>query len=183
MAKKQIKATEEEVRAVDPKTGALKGTKLARFDLIPAESWYELAEHYGTGAKKYPDHNWRKGYAWSNSYAALQRHLAQFWSGEDRDEETGSKHIIAAAWHCLTLSTFMDEFPEKDDRFKAPVAEEKVNIEGIAEAIVLLERFVYTSPEGLDLMHNVLSALTKLDLPRCKTKEEMLVTWKEKLLT
>ena len=105
-----------EVRTTDPETGAQKGMKLERHDLIPARFLTELARHYGVGAKKYEDRNWEKGYAWSKSYAALQRHLTQFWAGEDIDEETGSKHLVAAAWHCIALATFMDEHPEKDDR-------------------------------------------------------------------
>ena len=105
-----------EIRVTDPDTGAQKGMKLERHDLIPARFLTELARHYGVGAKKYEDRNWEKGYAWSKSYAALQRHLTQFWAGEDIDEETGSKHLVAAAWHCIALATFMDEHPEKDDR-------------------------------------------------------------------
>ena len=108
----------KEVRVTDPDTGGEKGSKLARFDLIPAKALYELAEHYGKGCDKYSEHNWRKGMKWSLSYAALHRHLNSFWSGEDFDPETGSKHLTAAAWHCFTLMTFMDEFPHKDDRFK-----------------------------------------------------------------
>lgn len=107
----------EEVRTTDPDTGAQKGTKLARHSLIPVEALTEIAEHYGKGASKYDAHNWRKGYDWSKSYDALCRHLSQFWGGEDFDEETGSKHIIAVAWHAIALSVFMDEHPEKDDRW------------------------------------------------------------------
>jgi Domain of unknown function (DUF5664) len=107
-----------EVRTIDPDTGGEKGMKLARHDLIPVKALHELAEHYGKGCEKYAEHNWRKGLAWSKSYAALQRHITAFWGGEDLDLETGSKHVIAAAWHCLTLSTYMDEQRAKDDRYK-----------------------------------------------------------------
>jgi hypothetical protein len=107
----------EEVRTVDPDTGAEKGAKLARHSLIPGQALTEIAEHYGRGSEKYADHNWRKGYAWSLSYDALVRHLTAFWDGEDYDEELGNKHIIAVAWHAIALATFMDEHPEKDDRY------------------------------------------------------------------
>lgn len=63
--------------------------------------------------------NWRRGYDWSLSYAALQRHAWAFWNREDIDEETGSKHLIAAAWHCLTMAHWMNnpELAQKyDDR-------------------------------------------------------------------
>ena len=42
-------------------------------------------------------------------YAAAMRHLTQFWAGEDLDPGEGSKHVIAAAWHCFALAQFMDE--------------------------------------------------------------------------
>ncbi len=66
-------------------TGGQKGVKLQRFDLIPVGPLTRLAEHYGRGALKYSDHNWRKGYEWSKSYAALQRHLTAWWNGEEYD--------------------------------------------------------------------------------------------------
>lgn len=96
----------KEERIVDPKTGAEKGMKLARFSLIPPGFVWALAEHYGKGAKKYADRNWEKGYKWSLSLDASQRHLNQWLMGEDNDEETGSSHLIAAAWHLCALWFF-----------------------------------------------------------------------------
>jgi hypothetical protein len=98
------------------KTGGEKGSKLARFDLLPVGPLTELAEHFGRGAQKYEDRNWERGYDWSLSYAALMRHLTQFWAGEDIDPETGGKHIIAVAWHALALAQFMDRNREFDNR-------------------------------------------------------------------
>ena len=108
--------TTGEHRVVDPKTGGEKGSKLARFDLVPADVSYEWAEHYGRGALKYADRNWQKGYAWGLSYAAAQRHLHAFWAGEDIDEETGSSHLIAALWHCAALRWFQLHQEGTDDR-------------------------------------------------------------------
>lgn len=103
-------------------TGGEKCTKLAQMADIPASVLLELMEHYGKGREKYPGNaegpNYSKGYAWSLSYNACMRHLLQFWGGEDIDQETGSKHVIAAAWHCLCLALFMDRHPEKDDRWE-----------------------------------------------------------------
>lgn len=101
-------------------TGGQKGVKIARFDLIPVDALTQLAEHYGRGAEKYDDNQWRKGYEWSKSYAALQRHLNQWWAGEDMDEELQSSHLAAAAWHCFTLMTYAKDHPEFDDRYKEP---------------------------------------------------------------
>lgn len=98
-------------------TGGEKGAKLACFSQIPAGPLMELAEHYGRGAQKYDAHNFRKGYDWSLTIDALNRHLWAFIGGEDYDPETGSKHVTAVAWHALALSSFMDEHPSYDDRF------------------------------------------------------------------
>lgn len=107
----------EEVR-ITSSTGGQKGSKLARYDLIPARPLKHLAELYGFGATKYEDDNWRKGYSWSLSFAALNRHLWQFWAGEDIDEETGKPHLASVAWHAFTLMEFMESHPEYDSRWK-----------------------------------------------------------------
>jgi hypothetical protein len=96
----------EEVRVVDPNTGGEKGAKLARFSLIPAGFLWALAEHYGQGAKKYSDRNWERGYKWSLSLDAHSRHLNQWLLGETNDSETGSNHLVAAAWHLIALWFF-----------------------------------------------------------------------------
>ena len=96
----------DEVRVTDPTTGGQKGSKLARFSLIPREFLWELAEHYGRGAFKYEDRNWEKGYKWSLSQDALERHLNQWLLGEDLDAETGTHHLIASIWHLVALYTY-----------------------------------------------------------------------------
>jgi hypothetical protein len=113
-----------EVRSVSS-TGGQKGVKPENYALIPVEPLAELARHYNEGAKKYASHQWRLGYEWSKSFNALTRHLNQFWDGEDIDPETGSKHMVAVAWHAFALIEFMNKFPGFDDRFK----EEKSKVE------------------------------------------------------
>jgi hypothetical protein len=106
----------DEVRVTDPETGGEKGTKLARFDLIPTGPLWQLAEHYGKGAAKYADRNWQRGYAWSLSFAALQRHAWAFWNGEDLDPETQSHHMAAVAFHAFALMEFDSTDTGTDDR-------------------------------------------------------------------
>ena len=119
-AEKIVALDGTEVR-VTSETGGQKGAKLARYDLMPVDALRELAEHYGKGEKKYPTEagipNFRKGYDISLSYAALQRHANQFWGGEDTDAETGSNHMIAAAWHALYIVQTMHDYGDRfDDR-------------------------------------------------------------------
>lgn len=105
----------DETRITDPDTGGEKGQKLARFDLIPPEFEYALAEHFGRGARKYADRNWEKGYAWGLTLAAMRRHLNDWQQGEDMDSETGSHHLIAVAWHAAVLYTFQQRGLGRDD--------------------------------------------------------------------
>lgn len=136
----------KEVRTISS-TGGAKGTKLARFDLLPPGPLRELAEHYGRGARKYADNQWRQGYEWSKSIAALGRHFNEFMAGRDYDvcsndpdgcshvdtdgnpfdsgepdtcfNHTGSHHMAAVAWHAFLLLEFKDTHPDHDDRYKA----------------------------------------------------------------
>lgn len=137
-------------------TGGQKGVKLQRYDLIPVNPLRLLAEHFGRGALKYDDHQWRKGYEWSKSYSALHRHLADFWAGYDYDvcsnhpdecsnepapgqqdalfldedtcfNHTGSHHMVAVAWHAFVLLEFVECHPQHDDRY--------ISVERFAEMI------------------------------------------------
>lgn len=89
-------------------TGGQKEAKIHRFDQIPTGPLRKLAARYGSGNAKYPVpagdiDNWRKGYAWSLSYAAMQRHATSFWAGEEIDPDTGEEHLTAVAWHAFAL--------------------------------------------------------------------------------
>lgn len=107
-----------EVRVVDKKTGAEKGSKIERYDLLPVDALRQVAEHFGIGAEKYSIHNWRYKYDWSLSYAALQRHANLFWDGEDIDPESGTNHMAAVVFHALALIEYCDTNRDKDDRWK-----------------------------------------------------------------
>jgi hypothetical protein len=114
--------TSKEVRTTDPTTGGQKGAKLARYDLVPEKALWKLAELYGAGATKYAAHNWRLGYDWSKSIAAIGRHTALFKEGQDIDPDPllqGAPHMACVAFHAFALLVFMDEHREKDDRWSA----------------------------------------------------------------
>lgn len=109
----------EEIRIVDPKTGGEKGQKLAQLGALDPRALLEVGKVAGFGATKYARYNFAKGYAWSLSYDALQRHLGAFWERTDKDEESGLYHLAHAAWHCLALLTFSIRGLGTDDRFPA----------------------------------------------------------------
>jgi hypothetical protein len=110
---------DKEYRVVS-ETGGEKGQKLARYDLIPVDALKQLAERYGHGATKYDERNWERGYNWSLSYAALQRHANQFWNGEEFDPDyPDSHHLAAVLFHAAALLHYTlnkDKFGEFDDR-------------------------------------------------------------------
>lgn len=106
-----------ESRIVDPETGGEKGSKGCQMGAVDPAALMEIGEVAGFGSRKYARYNFAKGYRWSLSYDALQRHLMLFWNGEDRDQESGRPHLAHAAWHCLALLTFMMRGLGADDRF------------------------------------------------------------------
>lgn len=117
----------DEIRITDPTTGGQKGSKLARFDLVPPEASWALAEVYGAGTKKYADRNWEKGYQWGLSVAALERHLNLWKQGESIDAETGCYHLSQVAWHAFALFIFELRGLGTDDvRNKNPQPEPEV---------------------------------------------------------
>ena len=111
---------DEETRVVDPVTGGMKGRKLAELGALDPLALLQVAKVAGYGGQKYERLNYMKGYAWSLSFDAMQRHLLLFWSGERLDEESGLPHLAHAAWHCLALLAFDESFLGTDDRYKPP---------------------------------------------------------------
>lgn len=108
--------SQKETRTVSA-TGGQKGVKPWRYDMIPTTALHQLATLYGHGAKKYDEHNFRKGYDWDKSYGGLQRHANLFWSGEDFDLELENvNHICSTAWHAFALTEFFFARPEYDNR-------------------------------------------------------------------
>lgn len=94
-----------------------------RFDLVPIEPLWDIANVFTYGSKKYDDHNWRRGMRHGRLYASLQRHLMDYWLGEDVDPESGYSHL-AHAGCCLMMLMWCQRYqPENDDRYE-PVAEE-----------------------------------------------------------
>ena len=84
------------------------GGKL-RLDLVPTEAMTALAQILTDGAQKYGARSWERGMEWSRVYAALQRHLIAWWSGQDIDTESGHPHL----WHVLTNAAFLAAYESR----------------------------------------------------------------------
>lgn len=106
----------EETRYTDEATGGQKGAKLTQVGALDPVALIELARVAGYGAAKYAPFNYLKGYDWALSFNAMQRHAMLFWSGEDIDPESGRHHMAMAAWHALTLVSFITRNVGTDTR-------------------------------------------------------------------
>lgn len=100
-------------------TGGQKGQKLTSMSALDPHSIKLVGDVAGFGAQKYAKLNFMKGYDWSLSYDALQRHLMQFWDGQDKDDESGMLHLAHAAWHCLAMISFYERGLGTDDRYSS----------------------------------------------------------------
>lgn len=112
---KETQSNYDEQRVISA-TGGQKNQKNVRLHATPKESLFELGRVFAFGEDKYDDYNFRKGFNWSLSFDALQRHVWAFWDREDKDHESGLHHMAHAAWHCLILTFFSLTERGTDDR-------------------------------------------------------------------
>lgn len=92
-----------------------------RMDLLSPQALVEIANVLSVGAKKYDDHNWRKGFDWSRLYGAALRHLLAHMDGEDHDPETGLSHLAHAGCCIMFLIEHESKGLGNDDRYKKEV--------------------------------------------------------------
>jgi len=83
-----------------------------RYDLISPFGLRRLAMTYAGGAKKYGDHNWRKGIPFSNLLNHVLSHITLYLAGEN-----GEDHLAHAAFGLFALMEFEETEPELDDLF------------------------------------------------------------------
>lgn len=100
-----------------PKLATKDDATKARVSLIPASAILALGRVMTFGAKKYADHNWRKGFDWSRLLDAGQRHMLAFQNGEDRDPETGELHLAHAMFNMAALIEHYELSLGHDDRW------------------------------------------------------------------
>ena len=86
------------------------------YHLLPTDAERGVARVLALGAKKYGERNWERGMAWSRCYAALQRHMTEWWEGRSVDDETGLSHLDHAACCVMFLSAYEKRAIGTDDR-------------------------------------------------------------------
>lgn len=86
--------------------------------LVPFAAIEACASVLAFGRDKYGEWNWAGGFDWSRLYSACQRHLGEWWQGDDLDKETGMSHL----WHALCCVVFLVMHEKyglgRDDRCK-----------------------------------------------------------------
>lgn len=102
---------------LDVKTGARFNTGKLKWSLV---SWKALAPMVRVlmfGAEKYDDHNWKKGFKYTEVTESLQRHLNAFIEGENDDPESKLSHVGHILCNAMFLS-YMSLFrKDMDDRY------------------------------------------------------------------
>lgn len=129
------------------------GEKL-RFDLMPPKALEAIVRVLTFGARKYAPGNWIKAPTWGRYYAALQRHMTAWWSGETNDPETGISHLAHAGCSLVFLMELERLGVSADDRPKEPTADAfALSQEDVNKTLAVL-----AAPQGEDL----LSAATRV---------------------
>lgn len=79
------------------------GVKKPPMHLVPPSSKIYLSQGFKDGADKYGPYNWRENSVAASVYVgAAQRHLDQWWDGEELAEDSGVHHL-AHAMACLAI--------------------------------------------------------------------------------
>ena len=106
--------------------GVKKDDGKPRVDLVPPQAVLAAARAFTFGAKKYSPWNWMKGLEWLRLYAAVLRHLYEWFIGVTVDKESGL-HPLDHAIASLMMLQVHDELKlGKDDRAHVVIAEQKV---------------------------------------------------------
>lgn len=88
-----------------------------RMELLSVPALVEISRVMTFGAKKYADHNWRQGFAWSRLYGAALRHLSAHMNGENTDAESGLSHLAHAGCCIMFLIEHEARQLGTDDRY------------------------------------------------------------------
>jgi hypothetical protein len=88
-----------------------------RWSLVDFKALEPMVQVLEFGAKKYDDHNWKKGLSYNEMCESAMRHLTAFMAGEDVDPESGELHIGHLLCNAMFISWMQQNRTDKDDRF------------------------------------------------------------------
>lgn len=87
-----------------------------KWGLLSWPALRELVKVLEFGAKKYAAWNWSNGLSWSEAFESMQRHLLAWYTGEDKDSETGLSHMAHVMCNAMFLMHFIIFRTGRDDR-------------------------------------------------------------------
>lgn len=76
----------------------------------------EIVKVLEFGAKKYSAWNWSNGLSFTQTFESMQRHLLAWYTGEDKDPETGLSHMAHVLCNAMFLMHFILFKTGRDDR-------------------------------------------------------------------
>lgn len=83
---------------------------------LGAGGWKECADVFEYGQTKYAAWNWTRGMPWSAVIGSCARHLLAMAAGEAHDPESGLPHRGHVFCNVVMLRTYLNTYPEGDDR-------------------------------------------------------------------
>jgi hypothetical protein len=89
-------------------TGVRFNSGKLRWSLVHFGSLEPMVRALEFGARKYDDHNWKKGLPPKEILESMQRHLAALIDGERLDPETGLPHIGHVQCNAMFYSYFTE---------------------------------------------------------------------------
>ena len=108
----------EEIRKTSGGQASRFNTGKPKWGLVDFESLEPMVRVLEFGAKKYVEHNWKKGLPTTEICESLLRHVFAYLRGEDKDPESGISHIGHIQCNAMFLSHMMNFKPEFDNREK-----------------------------------------------------------------
>lgn len=88
-----------------------------KWSLIDWKSLEPMIRVLEVGAKKYDDHNWKKGMPITEVSESLLRHMFAFMDGEDNDIESLEHHLGHVMCNAMFLIYNLRENSQYDDRY------------------------------------------------------------------
>lgn len=85
-------------------------------DQLGFDGWKECADVFEYGQGKYAAWNWTRGMPWSVVIGSCARHLLAMAAGEATDPESGLPHRGHVFCNVVMLLTYINTYPEGDDR-------------------------------------------------------------------
>lgn len=107
----------DDATPVDTSVAIKQDGEKVRPELLPIGPLLAISEVLTFGAKKYADHNWRKGFKWTRLIGAAMRHLFAYARGENKDPETGLSHLAHLGCCVVFLLEHEQRGLGEDDRY------------------------------------------------------------------